>query len=844
MNKSYAENQLDNSSCQLIPASKLFIKVFLSQTMQGKHLITLLSLALLFLYLSLTSLFGQGVDRYLNHNLQTMLGADTQLTVTRDWHDHERQWMQTHAVKSSFINSYEVTLSAETAFSHTKLKAVDRSYPLNGDVTVSYTPSFTPSLESTGPKLGEIWLEPHLARALNVKVGDTVSLGHNTLMVSALLLNEPDRIIQGYSSDKRAIVSQKSIEHLDMIPLERQVLINHQLDFKKEYLQRLQDNSADLNMISKLLNNYPMAHAWKRVQNFMGLISFVIVLLTCLCLWLSQKSHVEPLQNVLAVMLANGVKRQQIPFIVLILMASILFISFIPALIIAIALTAALEYAIQQHFLATFELMWDWVGIGKALLISALLYSLLTVPSWVTLIKSNVRDLLEKRENNSITFIVSGLCPLLSLLVVVVLNTDNWVLTGLLLSGLAVCLVLLLVLAWGGLSITNKLLSGKSGIFAFVLLLMKQRMRVKIVQILALGLSATLLLLCLRVGQDVSDVLDRALFADQGNIFVTQATVEQKQALTEFTLEHRGEVKQFKAFQSARVTHVNNLLLSEIDAPSSDSKSRLERNINLHWQAYQPQNINIVSGQWQSKMQNDLPAISMEQEVFDELNLELEDVLTMQVGNQSQQFKIASVHHYRSGSDMITFWFVVHQDSLPVADEQVFYMGSVDLPELGLQQLGEIWQAHPSIRMLRVEELIARVRSTVQTFIYLTLAYGVFIALMSNLLVIASIQTHLQRDKLKNGLLLSFGLDSRQSRNMLIVEWSILTMIPVACALTSIYLFIGQIYQAGFGLPYRPNDFMLLVEAITIVAVIALGGIFLSRKQLKQNVVTLLEQRG
>ncbi|MDK1287596.1 ABC transporter permease [Pseudoalteromonas umbrosa] len=844
MSESYAENQLDSSSCQLMPASKLFIKVFISQILQGKHLITLLSLALLFLYLSLTSLFGQGVDRYLNHNLQTMLGADTQLTVTRDWHDHEKQWMQAHAAKSSFINSYEVTLSAQAAFSHTKLKAVDQSYPLNGNVTVSYTPSFTPSLESTGPKLGEIWLEPHLARALNVKVGDTVSLGHNTLMVSALLLNEPDRIIQGYSSDKRAIVSQKSIEHMDMIPLERQVLINHPLDFKKDYLQRLQDNSADLNMVSKLLNNYPMAHAWKRVQNFMGLISFVIVLLTCLCLWLSKKSHVEPLQNVLAVMLATGVKRQQIPFIVLILMASILFISFIPALMIAIALTAALEYAIQQHFLATFELMWDWMGIGNALFISMLLYFLLTVPSLVTLIKSNVRDLLEKRENNSITFIVSGLCPLLSLLVVVVLNTDNWVLTGLLLSGLAVCLVLLLVLAWGGLSAANKLLSGKGGIFAFVLLLMKQRMRVKIVQILALGLSATLLLLCLRVGQDVSDVLDRALFADQGNIFVTQATAEQKQALTEFTLQQRGEVKQFKAFQSARVTHVNNLLLSEIDAPSSDSKSRLERNINLHWQANQPQNINIVSGQWQSKKQNDLPAISMEQEVFDELNLELEDVLTMQVGNQSQQFKIASVHHYRSGSDMITFWFVVHQDSLPVADEQVFYMGSVDLPEQGLQQLGEIWQAHPSIRMLRVEELIARVRSTVQTFIYLTLAYGVFIALMSNLLVIASIQTHLQRDKLKNGLLLSFGLDSRQSRNMLIVEWTILTMIPVACALASIYLFIGQIYQAGFGLPYRPNDFMLLVEAITIVAVIALGGIFLSRKQLKQNVVTLLEQRG
>ncbi|KID56273.1 hypothetical protein JF50_18630 [Pseudoalteromonas luteoviolacea] len=830
--------------CQLGATSKVLVKLLLIQVKQGKHLITLLSLALLFLYLSLTSLLGQGVDTYLNHNLQTMLGADTQLTATRAWHNRESQWIRQHASSQSYINSYEVTLNHGEAYSHTKLKAVDQNYPLNGQVTISNNELLSPSKVSTGPNVGEIWLEPHLARALNVKVGNEIYLGRELFLVSAFLLNEPDRIIQGYSSDRRAMIAQESLANLSLSPTEYQVLLNHRHGFKQGELNQLQINSADLKVISKLLDNYPMAHAWKRVQNFMGLISFVIVLLTCLCLWLSQRSHVEPLQMALAVMLANGVKREQVPILVFVLMASILFISFVPAVFIAIGISMILEQVIQQRFFATFELMWDMTGVGQALLMSVLLYSLLTIPSWIRLIRSNVRDLLEKREDGAIAFIISGLCPLLSLSIVVVFNTDNWVLTGLLLSGLGVCLFLLLILAWGGLSIANKTLAGKSGILAFVLLLMKQRMRVKTVQILALGLSATLLLLCLRVGQDVSEVLDRALFADQGNVFVTQATFAQKKALTEFTSQHSGDVKQFKAFQSARVTHVNGVLLTDIDAPSSDSKSRLERNINLHWQAAQPDNINVIAGQWQQKVESDMPAISMEQEVFDELNLELGDVLTMQVGNTSQEFYIATVHHYRSGSDMITFWFVVHQSSVPVASESTYFMGSVDLPEQGLAKLGEIWQAHPDIRMLRVEELIARVRSSVQTFIYLTLAYGIFIALMSNLLVIASIQTHLQRDKLKNGLLLSFGLSEKQSRNMLIVEWTILTMIPVACALASIYLFIGQIYQEGFGMPYRPNNFMLLVEAITIVAVIALGGIFLSRKQLKQNVVTLLEQRG
>ncbi|AOT11207.1 ABC transporter permease [Pseudoalteromonas luteoviolacea] len=840
---SHRSNDVNVKKCHFGATSILLIKMLVLQVKQGKHLITLLSLALLFLYLSITSLLGQGVDKYLNHNLQTMLGADTQLTVTRDWHEREEQWIEQHASAKSYIHSYEITLNHKGFYSHTKLKAVDQSYPINGTITVSDNESLSPLQVSAGPNVGEVWLEPHLARALNVKVGGQVFLGNKSLLVSALLLNEPDRIIQGYSSDRRAIIAKTSLENLLLTPIENQVLLNHS-DALGPQLRELQANSADLKVVSKILNNYPMAHAWQRVQNFMGLISFVIVLLTCLCLWLSQRSHVEPLQNVLAVMLANGVKREQVPLLVLVLMASILFISFAPSLAIAIGISMILEYFIQQKFFVTFELMWDMAGIGQALFMSMFLYCLLTAPSWAKLVRSNVRDLLEKREDSTVAFIISGLCPLLSLLAVVIFNTDNWVLTGLLLSGLGVCLVLLLVLAWGGLNIANKILSKKSGILAFVLLLMKQRMHVKIVQILALGLSATLLLLCLRVGQDVSDVLDRALFADQGNIFVTQADQEQKQALTEFTLRYGGDVHQFKAFQSARVTHVNGVLLSEIDAPSSDSKSRLERNINLHWQEKQPDNIKVVEGHWQQKKDSGLPLISMEQEVFNELNLELGDVLTMQVGGTSQQFSIATVHHYRSGSDMITFWFVVHQPDIPVPNEPIYFMGSVDLPELGLAHLGEIWQAYPGIRMLRVEELISRVRSSVQTFIYLTLVYGIFIALMSNLLVIASIQTHLQRDKLKNGLLLSFGLSDKQSRKMLIIEWTILTMIPVACALTSIYLFIGQIYQQGFGMSYKPNDLMLVTEAVVIVMVIALGGIFLSRKQLKQSVVTLLEQRG
>ncbi|MCF2859797.1 hypothetical protein L1286_20145 [Pseudoalteromonas sp. SMS1] len=837
-----------NSNSQIPPrlfnrsASLWLVKIFFVQVKQRKHLIPLLSLALLFLYLSLTSLLGQGVDKYLNHNLQTMLGADTQLSVNRVWKRAELEWITAHAQTHSYLESYEVTLSGRDAFSHTKLKAVDSTYPLNGEIAITTSQRLTPKQVSSGPKAGEIWLEPHLARALKVDIGEIVNLGASQFRVSALLLNEPDRIIQGYSSDRRAMISKESLINLKMTPAQRQVLINHNSLTSASQLVQLQNNSADIRVVSKLLNNYPMAHAWQRVQNFMGLISFVIVLLTCLCLWLSQRSHIEPIQSVLAVMLANGVKQKQVPLLILTLIISMLLVSFVPAMVIALLLATFIEQFIQQNLFNTFELMWDMTGIGQALLMSVVLYALLTIPSWIKLLKSTVRGLLEKRETNAMTFLVGGVCPLLSLLVVVFINTDNWTLTGMLLAGLGVCLVLLLALTWGLLGVAHRCLTGRSGIVAFVLLLMKQRMNVKLVQIVALGLSATLLLLCFRVGQDVNNALERALFEDQGNIFVTKADLKQKQAIEAFTLKHGGKVKQFKAFQSARVTHVNDVVLSQINAPPSDSRTRLERNINLHWQYNQPDNIKVVEGKWQYDIQV-LPSISMEQEVFEELNLSLGDVLTMQIGSQTREFQIASVHHYRSGKDSVTFWFVVHQASVPVSSEQTYYMGSVDLSQHGLANLGEIWRTYPTIHMLRVEELLSRVRSTIETFMYLTLAYGLFIALMSNLLVIASIQTHLQRDKIKNGLLLSFGLTEKQGRNMLIAEWAILTIIPVACALTSVYLFIGQIYQQGFGFPYRPNELMLLLEAVLIVMIVAVGGVWLSLKQLDQSVTSLLEQR-
>ncbi|MCF2909548.1 hypothetical protein L1285_14580 [Pseudoalteromonas sp. DL2-H2.2] len=839
---SLAHTQRFSSECPhtLTPYNALivFTAVLWRQVLQGKYWLTLCALCLLFFYLLLSSLLGQGIERFLAHNLQATLGADTQVTVRRDWQQSELEWIRSHGRAYSLQSQYRVTVSHRERHQQVQLKAVDNDYPLQGDIHISLSKGLNTKPVQTGPQPGEIWLEPRLAAALAAELGGTITLGETQLRVGALLLLEPDRVLEGLGSDMRAMVSESSLSAAKLTPhLNRALMLHNALP--KSSITQFQSASPTAQVISKSLNNYPLAKVWARVQNFLGLLSMIIVLLSVLILWLCSQVQTQPLKKSVSVMLACGMPRNWLPLLAIHGGVMILLLSLLPGLVLALLAGYGVSH-LAQGYIEGFALQWQWRDLLAACTLAVTVYFFIALPVWLSLLQGDIRLLLAQRTEQGRWHWLAMLSPAALLAALIMYYTDNWLLSGMLLGGLGICILLVFFVTWLVLRFGAHLMPKSWTLARFSVLLLRKRMAVKLVQMTALGLSVTLLLLCISMGRDVTNMLELYLYQNQGNVFVSRADDEQKEALASFVALHQGSIKEMKPFQLAQVTHINGTALQARDVQPSDSLRRLMQPVNLHWRAQAPDNVRIAEGSWAASPSR--IGVSVDHEVFVEMALALGDTVQFFVGNDAVEANITAVHQFKPGGSSVTFWFVLQQNSAPSLREPIYHMGSIALDAQGVGAVGELWRAHPQLRLVTVDALLEKIRTQVQALIGLVISYGAFIALLSNLLMVAAVQTHMKKDQARNGLLLSFGLSPAQGLKILIIEWLIVTMIPAFCAFGAIYSFIDAFYQQNLAMSYPGSGLLMLVHALVIALVVAIGGILLSRKQLCQSSIGLLKE--
>ncbi|MBT1062334.1 hypothetical protein KJY73_02060 [Bowmanella sp. Y26] len=821
------------------------------QTRQRTNLIQLLTLGLLFFYLSFITLLGSGVQQFLHSNLQQLLGADSVLQGHRPLPDDSLKALKNQVSALSETRTYQLTLTHQpneasaVASQFVQLKAVDSQYPLQGQIKVSESTSLVATAVQHGPKPGEIWLEPRLAATLSIRLGDHLALGSLRLQFSALLLGEPDRLMEGHSTDMRAMLHEQSLTELvkaqSLKVKHHRYLLAHDAT-QLAAISQLVSPHRDLTLVSKALGNHPLAAAWQRVEKFMGLVTVLLVVIAAITLALSHQSTLLPITYFTTLCAANGMPRRHTWLVALGGGLYMLCLSLLPALLAAMLCAELIELVLQQFDIAI-RLDWQVSGLLNATLLGTGIFVCLSLGAWFKVVHTPISTLLRQEQRPNRLNALSWGLPLCAVAGLIWWYSDNWRLTMLLLGTLALCLGLLILLTWLVLSLGKWGLHSRAQLFGFALYLMQKRILVKGAQIVALGLSLTLLLMCVRISQDVTAVLEQLTYRDQGNLVVSQVDEQQKQALQTFVEEQGGSSNPFYAFQYAQLTEINGLTLADTGLQPSESLSSMARPIRLHWRTELAANNRIEQGAWPSALstQGEAWPVSVEAEVFEDLQLRLGDTLSMQLGNQQAQLQVVATHSFVRGSSPVTFWFVRYAQT-PIADSQVWYMGDVDLDAQGLAKLGELWQRHPGMRLIPVESLLAQTRLYLNVLLGLVLTISLFIALLSNLLMAAAIQVHLGQDKVRNALLLSFGLGKREQNVLMIYEWSVITLLPACAAMATVYLCMQAFYTHELGLPYRANVWLLALEALSIALGIAAGGILVARRQFQQSVRQLLTQ--
>lgn len=797
--------------------------------------------AVLMVFIVTLSQTSQSIQDYLSSNLANLLGADLVISQKHSLNEHQHSELSNMSEQMVLTQTVVTTITHKDKWQRTKLKAVGSGYPLEGELRTAVSLDQAAESSLTGPQQGEIWLDSRLLASLSLAVGDTIAIANQVFSVSRILLHEPDRLMEGHNVDMRAMIHSDDLGGLRF----PQDIINHRYLFAVDTQQtnkilEWQQTNLPAAQVHHKQGAHPLALFWKRTENFIGLASIILFFMAAIAIEQLTRVQMQKEQFFTAVCMSLGATKitgiqisiMKWIFRLLMMLPAVLFVS------------ALCHWLLVDWLTSTFnELTWQWqMGLALQSVISiAAIFLVFQVPVWAGLKQSSVAQLVSNTQHKMSYWI--SVCSAIAVLASVAFAySDNGLLTAMVLLSMLICVVLILVTSWSGLSLGEKISQRFSGLMPFALFMMKQRLVSKSTQILGVGLCAFLLLFTLMLMRDLGSTMSAYQRQHDGNLMVSQATKEQMQNIQVWAAQHDIQIRQSKPYVYAKLTQVNGQFLSEYTDKPSDSMATFKRSIRLHWTDRVPNNNRVVDGQWWQADTAQWQQISMEQEVMTDLGLSIGDALTFFIGSQSLEFTIVASHAYKPGAGSITFWVQMPSSALANIQAPHYSMASLELAEDQFSLLSALWQQHPSLRMVSLKELTANFDAMLSMITQVISGFSILIIILASIVIISSINALEGKEKKKNAIIMSFGFDKSTCLKLNIIEWIVTGSIAAIGAITATYVAGLLIYQSQFSLSYQP-DFLWLSGTLLIILVsVALLGISASKNSLSSSVRELMTE--
>lgn len=819
---------------------RLTLENSLNDLKDGDGRISLATQAALLVFLITLTLTSASIQKFLATNLDQMLGADMVLETHAPLTIAEEGSLRSLVDGVSRTRLSGITLTHGDVWARVQLKSVDDRYPLEGTLGIGENPAAPEHAASRGPAAGEIWLDARLATKLQARVGETLTLHEAPLVVSAILLHEPDRLMEGHSVALRAMVHEDSLSHT--MPVGGKDRTRYLVSGTPEELAELEAWAGEALPAARIIKKYggrhPLATFWQRTENFLGLASVILFFLGAVALDMTNRRWLAKMRYRLAIYSSLGT-----PFWTGIAMAlGGWFMMFVIAVLVAIIAAAIAHVAIIAELQTVFpgaQASWDMAAMLKTVGLLLVLLLALQLPSILQLSRASLLSLIRHVGEGRYVWL-RLLCGLLPVSILAAVYSDNWLLTGMTLAAIGVALILMMVLTWGAVRLGDVWGRRRAGLLPFAFVMMRQRLFTKSAQVMGLGLCGLLLLFTLMLMRDLGTMMEGYARTHDGNLIVSEAQESHVEALHVWARENGAKVLALRPFIYAKLISVNGKRLNDYMQKPSDTLATLQEPIRLTWTDRLPANNRLAGGTFWQPGTDDWHQISVEPEVMTDMGFSYSDTLTYQIGEQRHDFTLVASHAFQAGGGSITFWFQMPMSARAHIEAPSRFMGSMELPEAAWDKLALLWQQHPTLELAPLRELTERFDETLAIVTKVTSGYAGMILLLALFVLAASVSGFRADDRQKNGLLMSMGLKDGDCLWLNFHDWVVTALISAVGAIAGTWAAGLMIYEAQFGMTYRPDLLWVAGTIVLMVTIVCLVGYLACRQSLKASVRDLL----
>ncbi len=620
------------------------------------------------------------------------------------------------------------------------LKAVERGYPLRGQLKVSTAPDQPEQGTRDIPAPGKVWVDANLLDALGLKMGDSLALGASNLKIDRIIVVEPDRGAGFMNFAPRVMINRADLEATALVQpasriTYRMAVIAPDQRSVKEFSDWVaaREKSGEFRglRLESLEGGRPeMSSTMNRAEKFLNLVALLAALLSAVAVAIAARGFAARHLDQCAMLRVLGVSQRH--------MAASYVLEFALVGLVASGLGVLLGFAV--HF-------------GFVLLLAGLVESALPAPSiWPVLFGLGM----------GLTLLAAfGLPPVLQLAQVPPLRVIRRDVGGLkaasggvLLLGLAGFAALLMAasrdVVLGGIAVGGFL--GAVLIFAGLSYLAVRVLRISVneqtaprwlilatrqisarpayavvqVSALAVGLLALVLLVLLRT--DLISSWRKATPPDAPNRFVINIMPEQGADFVK-SIEAQG-VKKYDYFPMirGRLVAINGKATLPEDFKDDRAKRLVDREFNLSHAAKQPVHNVITSGQW---TEEEKEAISVEEGIAKDLGLKLGDALTFDIGGIQVKSKITSLRKVDWGSMRANFFVMYPLSQMP--EVPATYMSAFKAPEAKgfdnalVRQFPNVTNVDMSLTINQVQRVLDQVIRAVEFLFGFTLLAGLVV---------------------------------------------------------------------------------------------------------------------
>jgi putative ABC transport system permease protein len=777
-----------------------------------------------------SQLITDRIGLLLDRQASELLAADLVLESSNEFSLEYREQAWREGLQVSHSTSLRSAIFVDDTPRLIELKAVDANYPLRGKLETALEITGTRQFTTEVPPAGEVWVDSKLAGL----VGSQIQLGEKFLGAQRLLTYEPDRGGAIFNLAPRVLMNADDLDGTGLIvPGSRakyRLMFAGAADDLARFKIWLTINVKPGEEIQDLENARPeMRRALERTRQFFALAIVLTLVIAMAALAITARYTANQEAAKVAMLRAFGISQANLLKYYLRQLGAL----WIMATLVGIALGWGSQFPLQWALDGWFGKALPQVNSLRPYLTAALVGLLalagFSLPYLVNVTATPPMQVLRTVTNQRSWWrglLISGSAIVAVFAVLMLLMQSSMLAVVTLALVLACALILPLLLGW----MVRALLYSSSRRFwlrQYLLSRLRATSRGAIYVMSGFSLVLISILLIAVVKDELIGEWEAQLPDNIPNYFLINIRSEDVGGIEAFLRQRDIDASTPYALVRARMAQINDVDVDKIDFRDPRAAHSITHTFNVTYADELPDQNRIVAGAWLSGS-NDLAQVSVEQGMAERLQLEIGDTLTMMVGSQRLEARVTSIRSVLWENFKPNFYLITNAELIESFPQT--WLLSALITDSDKADLKQLLQRYPSVTLLDISELMARVRGIVEKASVALQFFFVFALVSAIIVLLAAIQTGRHEREVESSLLRAMGANTGQLYRVHILEYTLMGALIGFFSAGFASIAGWAISEFFFDIEFQLSARVWIYSMVSSTVVLSLAGTMVSRR--------------